>query len=214
MLEAPERRVHDLQGPLDLATVRRWGVVLPRSRTQDLASELHALPGPFGPVCLVRDRRVTFTRRTGWFDVPTPIGDRLEQMTGGERLATWNRHRGHVAMDGKRKPGGEWDTLRSTPIRRRRRLTSAGYLALGGMQPDDFADLLVRNGAPSHDPIAWYLAEADRALKERRHAATVRRRALLARSAGHQSYYDYRQERARALGYRSLWHYRKEQGWQ
>jgi len=189
-------------------------VVLPRSRPQDYASELLALTGALGPLRLVRNPGVTFTRRTGWFDVPTPTGDRLEQMTGGERLATWNRHRGHLAMDGKRKPGGEWDTLRAWPLRRRQRLTSAGYLARGGMSPDDFADLLVRNGAPDHDPIAWYLREAERALRERRHAATVRRRALLARSAGHQSYYDYRTALARSLGYRSLWHYRKEQGWQ
>lgn len=157
---------------------------------------------------------MSFMARSGWHDVPTPVADRLDVIMGGECLATWNSSRGHLGMDGKRHPGGEWDALRATPIRVRRRLTAAGYLARGGMQADTFADMLVRNGAPdTGDPIAWYLREALRALRERQTAARVRRHALLARHNGHESYYAYRQAKCQEAGYASVWHYRKERGW-
>jgi hypothetical protein len=119
----------------------------------------------------------------------------IDIATGGETLATWNRHRGHLGMDGRRHPGGEWDTLRAVPIRTRRALTAAGYLARGGMQPDDFADLLRRNlpAQVEPDPIAWYIATARRILR-----ATP---------------YETRTRFVRERGYASLWYYRKARGW-
>lgn len=144
--------------------------------------------------------------------IETPLCDELDRLTGGERLATWNRHRGHLGMDGKRHPGGEWDDIRALPLRVRRSLTSAGFMSLHGMQPDDFADMLVRNGIQG-DPIPTFIALARKALRERRWAAGVDRRNRLARRVGAGSYYEYRTRWVQAHGYASVWHYRKERQW-
>lgn len=112
-------------------------------------------------------------------------------------------------MDGKRKPGGEWDTLRATPLRVRRSLTSAGYLSRHGMQPDDFADLLTRNGVTDPDPIAWYVREARRALRERQQARRVGLDLARAHAAGCSTPFQHRDQQARALGYDSFWYYRR-----
>lgn len=135
---------------------------------------------------------------------PTPIYDRLLEVTGGNRLATFHG-----------QPGGEWDVLRATPLRRRQRLTTAGWLARDGVKPDFFVDLLRRYGAGviEGDPIEWYLREAHRATSERKAAAVADARRRLAKRAGLPSYYAYRTALARELGYPSLWVYRRAMGW-
>lgn len=145
----------------------------------------------------------------------TPIGDMLHATTGGTPLATWNRDRGHIGMDGKRKPGGEWDYLRVLPIRTRRRLTGAGFMSKYGMAPDEFADV-IRDNAPGMggkgdtECIAWFVGHALLALKERRRAEHYDRHLAYARANGASSYYALRDQRARAAGFRSFWHMRKE----
>jgi hypothetical protein len=142
----------------------------------------------------------------------TPIGDMLYAL--GEPLPTWNRHRGHLGMDGKRKPGGEWDYIRALPIRTRRRLTGAGFMAREAMRPDEFADMLRRNvphlaDLGDTDCHAWYVKHALLALTERRQAEHHDRHLAYALASGAPSYYALRDQRARAAGYRSFWHQRK-----
>jgi hypothetical protein len=148
----------------------------------------------------------------------TPIGDMLYITTGGEPMPTWNRNRGHLSMDGKRKPGGEWDYIRALPIKTRRRLTGAGYMAKNAMQPDDFADMIRRNGPNTgrlsdYECHAWYVSMALRALTERRRAEHRDRHLAYARSRGAPSYYALRNAEAFLDGYDSLWHKRKAMGW-
>jgi len=143
----------------------------------------------------------------------TPLSDEVERLRGDETLATWNRHRGYLGMDGRRHPGGEWDAIRYLPLRLRRSLTTAGFLSRGGMQPDEFADMLVRNGLDASDPIAAYIALCRKALRERARVANRARHDVLARRSGLSSYYEYRTRNVQALGYRNLWHYRKEKQW-
>ena len=148
----------------------------------------------------------------------TPISDLLYSACGGEPLATWNRNRGHIGMDGRRKPGGEWDYIRVLPIRTRRRLTGAGYMAKHGMLPDEFADMIRANapgmgGKGDTQCIEWYVGHALLALKERRRAEHYDRHLAYARSRGASSYYALRNSEAFLDGYASLWHKRKANGW-
>lgn len=149
---------------------------------------------------------------------PTPFGDLLYSVTGGEPMPTWNRHRGHVGMDGRRKPGGEWDYIRGLSLRTRRQLTGAGYMAKHAMQPDVFAGL-IRERAPGMSDrtdtecLVWYVVHALEALAERRRANGYDRKLRLARRRGAPSYYALRGEEAKAAGYPSYWAMRKAKGW-
>jgi hypothetical protein len=140
-----------------------------------------------------------------WIDeTPTPIGDRLKALVP-DRLATFHGQR-----------GGEWDTLRSTSLRVRRRLTSAGFMAFDGVEPDFFTDLLrmyVGTDEIEPDPIAWFIREAGRAITERQYAANRDRHRRLARRAGKPSYAAYRDAWCVEQGHASLWAYRKAKGW-
>lgn len=138
------------------------------------------------------------------YEPDTPIADRLDHMTEGLTLATWNRHR---------SAGGEWDTLKYTPLRVRQRLASAGFLSKMGEFPDVFADVLARNGCTDTDPIGWYIREAQRALRERREAARIGRDINLARSTGYDTLFKRRDALARAAGHASYRAYRRSQGW-
>jgi hypothetical protein len=109
----------------------------------------------------------------------------------GEAMPTWNRHR---------QPGGEWDYIRSLPIKTRRRLTSAGYMAKHAMQPDKFADL-IRDHAPGMrnksdgECHEWYVRHALLALTERRRAEHYDRHLAYARHLGYPTYYALRRAR-------------------
>lgn len=129
---------------------------------------------------------------------PTPIADMLENIIGGESLATWNS---------RRPNGGEWDALRAVPLRTRRRLTGAGYLSLRGMLPDEFSDLLERNGVK--DPIPWYIRTALLAIDEK-HAARRRAREKALAPTG---LFQHRDQLAKAAGFRSYYDYRMKSGW-
>jgi hypothetical protein len=132
----------------------------------------------------------------------SPIHDRLRAITNGNTLATFHG-----------QPGGEWDTLRNTPLRLRQRLTSAGWMSRRGEKPDVFVDLLYRFGAPEHhDLIAWYIKEANRATLERRRVHDADVRLSRARMAGHRTYYELRTAQVRDEGHASLWAYRKASG--
>lgn len=135
---------------------------------------------------------------------PTPINDRLNDIVHGSTLATFHGQR-----------GGEWDTLRNTPLRVRQRLTGAGWMSRMGEKPDVFADLILSygQGFRPDDPIEWYIKHAQRAIYERRWAMHRDRMRRTAKAAGHASYYEYRTEQARAAGFDSVWHMRKERGW-
>jgi hypothetical protein len=141
---------------------------------------------------------MTWSRRPRSRTRETPIGDLLYVL--GEVMPTWNRHRGHVGMDGRRKPGGEWDYIRSMPLRTRRRLTSAGYMAKHAMGPDEFADL-IRGCVPGMSDLsdgechAWYVRTALLALTERRRAEHHDRHLAFARSLGYPTYYALRRAR-------------------
>lgn len=128
---------------------------------------------------------------------PTPIADMLEGIIGGESLATWNPSRGR---------GGEWDTLRETPLRTRQRLTGAGYLSARGMLPDEFTDLLGK-------PIDWYIRTALLAMDERHAARRRAREKALAKSTGNDRLFRHRDQLARAAGFRSYYDYRMNSGW-
>jgi len=148
----------------------------------------------------------------------TPIGDMLLNAVGNEPLPTWNRNRGRIGMDGKRKPGGEWDYIRSLPIKTRRRLTGAGYMAKNAMAPDEFADMLRNNvphlaGRGDTECHAWFVKHALLALTERRRADRYDRHLAYARSRGAPSYYALRNAEAFLDGYDSLWQMRKAKGW-
>jgi len=148
----------------------------------------------------------------------TPVGDMLHSVLGGEPMPTWNRNRGHRGMDGKRKPGGEWDYIRALPLKTRRRLTGAGYMAKNAMSPDDFADMIRRyapgmGSAGDTECHAWYVKHALLALTERRQADRYDRHLAYARSRGAPSYYALRNAEAFLDGYDSLWHKRKAKGW-
>jgi hypothetical protein len=137
-------------------------------------------------------------------DPGTPTHDRLSVLQAS--LATFHG-----------QPGGEWDTLRGWPLRSRQRLAGAGWMARHGEKPDVFAEILCNvfgEQTVGPDPIAWYLREAERAVRECQAAARRLRHARLAASHGHRTYYAYRAAWVRSLGYRSLWEYRKDQGWQ
>lgn len=158
---------------------------------------------------------MSYPRRPRTHRSDTPIGDMLYDVTGGESLATWNRIRGRLGMDGKRKPGGEWDYLRGLRLRTRRQLTGAGYMTRHGMNPDEFADLIRAHHPPMSgkgdtECLVWYVVHALEALAERRKAERYDRHLAYARANGAPSYYRLRDERARAAGYRSYWHQRKE----
>jgi hypothetical protein len=153
------------------------------------------------------------TRRKVWVELlrfayvsptETPIWDRLEQITAGNTLATFNG-----------QPGGEWDPLRHTSLRRRQRITGAGLMSRWGEPPDVFADLLRRYAGQEcePDPIGWFIREAERATVERQAARSVDRRRRLAKRARVDSYYVYRDMWCRERGFASLWHYRKAMGW-
>ena len=143
------------------------------------------------------------------------MADLLESYVHTERLGTWNRHRGHVGMDGKRKPGGEWDYLRyHVTLRNRRRLAGAGWLVRGGLAPDQLELVLHAAGLHHDNPIEWYVKTALAAIPEARLASEQRRRNLLAHREGHESFYAYRNARAVSLGYRSLYDQRRQEGWQ
>jgi hypothetical protein len=148
----------------------------------------------------------------------TPIGDMLYDAIGGEPMPTWNRNRGRINADGKRVAGGEWDYIKSLPIRTRRRLTGAGFMSLYAMNPDEFADL-IRNNAPNMggrgdtECHQWYVRHALLALDERRRAEHYDRHLAYARARGSSTYYELRDWEARQRGYRSYWHYRKARGW-
>lgn len=150
----------------------------------------------------------------------TPIGDLLYSVLGGEPMPTWNRNRGHVTMKRgprggvRRHPGGEWDYIRSLPIKTRRRLTAAGFMARGGMQPDDFAGLIRlrapgMGGSGDTDCHAWFVRHALLALTERRRAEHHDRHLAYARAQGAPTYYSLRNSEAYLDGYDSLWHKRK-----
>jgi hypothetical protein len=140
----------------------------------------------------------------------TPFGDELLRVVGAEVMPTWNRDR--------RNAGGEWDYIRSMPLRTRKRLTSAGYMGKHAMGPDKFADL-IRHNVPGARNLSdgechdWYVGLALRALAERRRVRGAERKQRLARRAGASSYYELRGAQARAEGYRSYWHMRKAKGW-
>lgn len=133
--------------------------------------------------------RWSYRPRTRRYD--TPIGDMLDSVTRWEPMPTWNRDR---------QPGGEWDYIRSLPIKTRRRLTSAGYMAKHGMQPDKFADM-IREYAPGMRNLsdgechAWYVKHALLALAERRRAQHYDRHLAYARHLGHPTYYALRRAR-------------------
>lgn len=135
----------------------------------------------------------------------TPIHDRLVDITNGWTLATFHGQR-----------GGEWDTQRGTPLRKRRRLTGAGWMTLHGASPDRFADMLrghVSGAELGPDPIAWFIREALRALDEVQAARQRDTKRRIAKAAGVKSYYEYRVRAAKAAGFESLWHYRQARGW-
>lgn len=161
---------------------------------------------------------MSFKQRPRFHRTDTPINDMLSNATGGEPLPTWNRNRGRIGMDGKRKAGGEWDYIRSLPIRTRRRLAGAGFMALGAMMPDEFADMLRDNvphlaGRGDGECHAWFVKHALLALAERRQAEHHDRHLAYARSRGAPSYYALRNAEAFLDGYDSLWHLRKAKGW-
>lgn len=148
--------------------------------------------------------------RSVW--TPTPMLDELERLTDGEPLATWNRHRGPVRMDGRRAPGGEWDEIRAWPLRVRRQLTSAGFMSKHGVSPDEMCDIMARHGCHVDQLTTWYQA-ARGALRERQRAANRDRHESLARANGHATYYEHRSQWCRDQGYASLWAYRVAKGW-
>ena len=140
----------------------------------------------------------------------TPMTDLLESIVGSERLATWNRSRST-----RRLVGGEWDTLRETPINVRRRLTTAGFLSVRGMMPDDFSDMLVRNGGAQvgSNPIAWYIKTALVVIDERNAARRRAGEKALARAAGRSNLFEHRDQLAKAAGFKSYYDYRMSSGW-
>lgn len=125
----------------------------------------------------------------------TPVSDLLDLVHASDwsTLATWNASRGTA---------GEWDTLRHYPLRVRRRLAGAGYLARHGDPPDVFADRLVRvfgESTVGPDPIGWYVRTALVAIRERQRAARYRRHHAVARAHGYPTYWHYRKARRAAL---------------
>ena len=124
----------------------------------------------------------------------------LDRVVGQFRLATLRR-----ASD-----GGEWDTLRSCPIRVRRRLTGAGWLTRGGEPPDVLADFIidrVSSVATTCEAIEWYLSTAEAAVREQKSEAWRRQyqnRTRRAADAGFGSYWYLRLYRSE-LGSGALW---------
>lgn len=148
----------------------------------------------------------------------TPIGDMLHDVTNGEPLPTWNRDRGRLAWGQTREPGGEWDYIRALPIKTRRRLAGAGFMARSAMEPDVFADMIRSHapgmsGASDAECHAWFVRHALLAIAERRRVHHRDRHHAFAQDEGHPSYYALRDARARSAGHRSLWHLRKARGW-
>ena len=149
----------------------------------------------------------------------TPITDNLYDITGGEPLATWNRLRGRLGSDGRRQVGGEWDAVRSLPLRVRRKLTGARYMSAHGPAPDQFAEI-IRHRVPGEDSmtdddvVAWYVREALRAIRERRTARQRDVKRAIAKRAGVNSYYEYRRLQAQAAGFDSFWAYRQHRKWE
>lgn len=149
----------------------------------------------------------------------TPIYDRLMNVTGGQRLATWNRDRGRLAWGADRKIGGEWDLIRALPLKVRRQLTGAGFMAKHGSEPDVFVhDIKARvpGGVEmsDNDIIAWFIREARRAIPERRNAHMRDVKRGIAKRAGVRNYYEYRCQQARAAGFDSFWAYRQHRKWE
>ena len=148
----------------------------------------------------------------------TPIGDLLYHVVDTETMPTWNRHRGRRCPDRGRVVGGEWDYIRSLPLRTRQRLTGAGFMSKHGTTPDDFAEL-IRLRAPGMGDATdtacheWFVRHALLALAERRRANHYDRHLAYARSRGAPSYYALRNAEAYLDGYDSLWHKRKAKGW-
>ena len=138
----------------------------------------------------------------------TPVADLLETVVGPESLATWNESR-----KTRRLIGGEWDTLRRTPIAVRRRLTSAGFLSVRGMMPDDFSDMIAGRAQVGPDPIEWYIKTALRAIDERHAARRRAREKALARDSGRKTLFEHRDQLAKAAGFRSYYDYRMNSGW-
>jgi hypothetical protein len=161
---------------------------------------------------------MSYMRRPRTRRSATPIGDLLYDVTGGEPMPTWNRNRGRLAWGQTRVIGGEWDYIRSLPIRTRRRLTGAGFMAKDCMTPDDFADLIRRNvphlaNLGDTNCHAWYVQHALMALAERQRTEHHDRHLAYAQSRGAPSYYSLRNSEAFLDGYDSLWHKRKALGW-
>jgi hypothetical protein len=138
------------------------------------------------------------------YEPDTPVADMLEEITGGDSCASFHG-----------QSGGEWDTLRETPLKVRRSLTSAGFFSLRGWQPDRFVDILVERGggAVRGDPMEWYVRTARTALRERREAHRVGAEVALAKAGGHDTIFAHRDALAVEAGYCSYWKYRRHMGW-
>jgi hypothetical protein len=132
--------------------------------------------------------------------------DELDRVVGAEALAS---------KSGKHS-GGEWDYLMQQPAKTRRRLIGAGYMRVGGMQPDQLAELIIDNVATVETTDAamfWYVNTCLVALKEARLLAGRRFATRTARRNGHQTYYQPRTAEPKRLGYRSVYNMRKARGW-
>lgn len=114
----------------------------------------------------------------------------LDHVMNGDRMTS------RISTSG----GGEWDALRSLPLRLRRRMIGARMLRPGALDPDQVADRLADyfgREFSTCEAVDWYVDNCRRELRHRddtRHAAIYRRRV----------------ERLQRAGFRSLWHYRTE----
>lgn len=133
----------------------------------------------------------------------TPITDLLELVVGGERIAT-------SARPAARR-GGEWDAWYAVPLRKRQRLTGAGWARRRGMAPDQLADVIRQTYPHLSDSecVEWYVRTALLAIDESRRARRAARTARFCARIGARSYYAYRDVRCVLAGWPSFWAWRK-----
>lgn len=110
---------------------------------------------------------------------------------------------------------GEWDWLRATPRRSRRRLAGAGYLSSYGERPDIVADWIVDRVADVEhgDALGWFTRKALLAIDQRRREAHYLRHHRRAQTMGFASWYEYVRAIAHEHGHGSYHHMAQDRGW-
>jgi hypothetical protein len=122
----------------------------------------------------------------------------------------------HLRPRRRDERGGEWDAVRSWPVRTIRKLRGAGWIGIrNAYAPDQIAhELSSKLGDVSVDEAMeqWRRA-ALMSISINRANARRRRQDRLARSLGHTSYYEYRSAVVQEAHGLTIHQYCKEKGW-